>query len=126
MAFEINQLIGLASIGLAGGLLGGLLGIGGAIVVIPALVILMGYSQQMAQGTTLMMMVPPVGALAAWQYYKQGYVDIKSALFIAAFFLIGGFFGARLALHLPQQVLKRIFAILLLVLSAKMLFFDKQ
>ena len=86
----------------------------------------MGYSQQMAQGTTLMMMVPPVGALAAWQYYKQGYVDIKSALFIAAFFLIGGFFGARLALHLPQQVLKRIFAILLLVLSAKMLFFDKQ
>jgi len=126
MAFELNQLIGLASIGLAGGLLGGLLGIGGAIVVIPALVILMGYSQQMAQGTTLMMMVPPVGALAAWQYYKQGYVDIKSALFIAAFFLIGGFFGARLALHLPQQVLKRIFAILLLVLSAKMLFFDKQ
>ncbi len=126
MAFEINQLIGLASIGLAGGLLGGLLGIGGAIVVIPALVILMGYSQQLAQGTTLMMMVPPVGALAAWQYYKQGYVDIKSALIIAGFFLIGGFFGARLALHLPQQVLKRVFAILLLVLSAKMLFFDKQ
>ena len=104
----------------------GLLGIGGAIVVIPALVILMGYSQQMAQGTTLMMMVPPVGALAAWQYYKQGFVDIKSALFIACFFLIGGFFGARLALHLPQLYLKRLFAILMIILSAKMLLFDKN
>jgi len=70
------QIIIVGLIGLAAGVLSGLLGLGGAIVIIPALVMLLGFSQQMAQGTTLIMMVLPVGALAAWQYYQQGFVDI--------------------------------------------------
>jgi uncharacterized membrane protein YfcA len=120
-----SQMLVLALIGLAAGLLGGMMGIGGAIVIIPALVYILGFSQQMAQGTTLIMMVLPVGALAAWQYYQQGYVDMRAALILALFFFVGGFFGARLAIQLPQDLLRKGFGILLTGLGIKMLFFDK-
>lgn len=120
-----SQMLILALIGLAAGLLGGMMGIGGAIVIIPALVYILGFSQQMAQGTTLIMMVLPVGALAAWQYYQQGYVDIRAALILALFFFVGGFFGARLAIQLPLDLLRKGFGILLTGLGIKMLFFDK-
>jgi uncharacterized membrane protein YfcA len=120
-----SQMLILALIGLAAGLLGGMMGIGGAIVIIPALVYILGFSQQMAQGTTLIMMVLPVGALAAWQYYQQGYVDMRAALILALFFFVGGFFGARLAIQLPLDLLRKGFGILLTGLGIKMLFFDK-
>lgn len=77
----------IALIGAVAGLLGGMLGLGGAIIIIPAMVMLLGYSQQMAQGTALIMMVLPVGALAAFQYYQKGFVDVKAALILAIFFL---------------------------------------
>ena len=123
---DLQNLVIIGLIGLAGGLLGGLLGLGGAIIMIPAMVLFLGYSQQMAQGTALMMMVLPVGALAAFQYYENGYVEIKAALIMAIFFFAGGYFGAKFAAHIPQEFLKKLFALMLIVIAAKMLFFDKH
>jgi hypothetical protein len=119
------QTFGVAVIGLIAGLLSGLLGLGGAVVIIPALVILFGFSQQMAQGTTLVMMVLPIGALAAWQYYQQGFVDIKVALIMALTFFIGGYFGAKYATQIPQEILKKGFAVMLIFIALKMLFSSK-
>lgn len=123
---ELQQTIIIALIGMAAGLLGGMLGLGGAIIIIPALVMLLGYSQQMAQGTALMMMVLPVGALAAFQYYQKGFVDVKAALIMAAFFFVGGYFGAKFSTQIPQDLLKKSFAIMLVVIALKMWFFDKH
>ena len=117
---ELNSFIIVAIIGLIAGILGGLFGIGGAIIIIPALVLLMGYSQQNAQGTTLMMMVLPVGALAAYQYYQKGFVDIKVSLIMAVFFLVGGFIGAKFATQFPEELLKKVFSVLLFVVAIKM------
>lgn len=123
---ELQNFVILALIGTTAGVLSGLLGIGGAIIIIPALVMFLGYSQQMAQGTTLMMMVLPIGALAAFQYYQKGFVDIKTALIMAVFFVAGGFLGAKLATQISQDLLKKIFALLLVVIAIKMWFFEKH
>ena len=122
---EIQNLIIVALIGIAAGMLSGLLGLGGAIIIIPALVMFLGYSQQTAQGTALVMMVLPVGALAAYQYYKDGFVEMKPALIMAVFFFVGGYFGAKYATHIPQGILKKLFAVMLIILAIKMLFFEK-
>ncbi len=123
---ELQNFIIIALIGSVAGMLSGLLGLGGAIIIIPALAMFLGFSQQMAQGTALMMMVLPVGALAAFQYYQKGYVDIKVALIMAVFFFAGGFLGAKFATQIPQDILKKIFAILLVVIAIKMWFFEKH
>ena len=123
---EIQNFILVALIGAGAGVLSGLLGLGGAIIIIPALALLLGFSQQMAQGTALMMMVLPVGALAAFQYYQKGYVDIKVALIMAIFFFAGGYFGAKFATQIPQDILKKAFALLLLLIAVKMWFFEKN
>jgi hypothetical protein len=107
--------------GLVAGILSGLLGIGGGIFVIPGLVLLMGFSQKMAQGTTLAMMVPPIGLLAAWAYYSKGYVDLKVAGLMCIGFFIGGFFGAKFATALSGVTLSRIFGAAMLVVSIKMI-----
>jgi uncharacterized membrane protein YfcA len=125
MKMEIQQIIIVAIIGIAAGMLSGMLGLGGAIIIIPALVMALGFSQQMAQGTTLMMMVLPIGALAAFQYYQQGLVDFKVAMIMAFFFFIGGYFGAKFATQLPQEILKKSFAIMMILIALKMLFFTK-
>lgn len=122
---EWQQVVVVCLIGTVAGLLSGMLGLGGAIVIIPALVMLLGYSQQSAQGTALMMMVLPVGALAAFQYYQNGFVDVKAALVMAVFFFAGGYFGAKFATQIPQDVLKKIFALMLVAIAVKMWFFDK-
>jgi uncharacterized protein len=119
---EIQNLVILGLIGLTAGILGGMLGIGGAIIIIPALVMVLGYSQQMAQGTTLIMMVLPVGALAAFQYYQKGFVDLKAAFILATFFFLGGYFGAKFSTQIPQEILKKMFALLLLGIAFKMWF----
>ena len=115
-------LILLIVIGIITGVMAGMLGIGGAIIMIPALVLLLGFSQQTAQGTSLAVMLPPIGVFAAMNYYKAGYVDIKIALILAIAFIVGSYFGSKIALNLPQAVLKKIFGILLLLVAAKMLF----
>lgn len=119
---ELQNAAIIALIGAMAGLLGGVLGLGGAIIIIPALVMLLGYSQQMAQGTALIMMVLPVGALAAFQYYQKGLVDIKAALIMAVFFFVGGYFGAKFATNIPQDVLKKVFSVMLIGIAIKMWF----
>jgi len=116
------MLLILLGIGIVTGVMAGMLGIGGAIIMIPALVFFMGFSQQMAQGTSLAVMLPPIGILAAYNYYKAGQVDIRFALILAGAFLIGSYFGSKYALTLPQATLKKIFGVLLLLVAAKMLF----
>jgi uncharacterized membrane protein YfcA len=105
--------------GLVAGVLSGLLGIGGGIFIIPVLVFLLGFSQKMAQGTTLAMMIPPIGLLAAWAYYKAGFVDIKVAGLMCIGFFIGGLFGAKLATAISGVMLSRIFGVAMLVISFK-------
>ncbi|HEU0227422.1 MAG TPA: sulfite exporter TauE/SafE family protein [Arachidicoccus soli] len=117
---DLQNIIIIALIGTVAGLLGGLLGLGGAIIIIPALVMLLGYSQEMAQGTALMMMVLPVGALAAFQYYQKGFIDMKAALIMAVFFFVGGYFGAKFATSIPQDILKKVFAVMLVGIAIKM------
>jgi len=107
--------------GLVAGIMSGLLGIGGGIFIIPVLVLLLGFSQQTAQGTTLAMMVPPIGLLAAWAYYKAGFVDIKVAGLMCIGFFIGGFVGAKFATALSEVALSRIFGAAMLVVSIKMI-----
>ncbi len=109
-------------LGVLAGTLSGLVGIGGGVILVPALVFLFGFSQHSAQGTTLALMVPPIGILAAWTYYRQGHVDLKIAGFVCAGFLLGGLLGARFAAGLSNIMLERIFGLLLLFISLKMLF----
>lgn len=115
-------LLSLIVIGIITGVAAGMLGIGGAIIMVPALVFIMGLTQHQAQGTSLAVMLPPIGIIAAYNYYKAGEVNLKFALILAAAFIIGSFFGSKLALNIPQHILKKIFAILLLLVSLKMLF----
>ena len=116
-----SMLLILIGIGILTGFMAGMLGIGGAIIMIPALVFFMGISQQTAQGTSLAVMLPPVGIIAAFNYYKAGHVNIRFAIILAVVFLVGSYFGSKLALNLPQPVLKKIFGVLLLLVAAKML-----
>jgi len=117
-----SVLLILVVIGTITGILAGMLGIGGAIIMIPALVLLMGFSQQAAQGTSLAVMLPPIGIFAAYNYYKAGQVNIKFAIILAIAFIVGSYFGSKIALSLPQPLLRKIFGILLLLVAAKMLF----
>ena len=108
-------------LGLITGIFSGLIGIGGAIIIIPSLVLVFGMSQHMAQGTTLALMVPPIGLLAAWTYYKAGFVDFKVAALICLGFFVGGFIGARFVTDIPDLLLKRIFGFVLLLAALKMI-----
>ena len=109
------------SLGLLAGIISGLLGIGGGIIIVPALIFLFGLSQQQAQGTTLALMIPPIGILAAWVYYQHGYVDLKIAAFVCLGFFIGGFFGAKLATALPTEILQKVFGVALLLTALYMI-----
>lgn len=109
-------------LGLVAGTFSGVVGLGGGVVIVPVLVFLFGLSQQQAQGTTLALMVPPIGILAAYTYYQQGYVDLKIAALICVGFILGGWIGAKIAVNLPQDILKKVFAISLFFISLKMFF----
>jgi hypothetical protein len=110
----------LIAIGLLAGMLSGLVGIGGGIVMVP-LLLLLGFSQHQAQGTSLAVLVVPVTAAAVFNYYRAGYLDWKYAALIAVFFVVGGYFGSKLAITIDQKVLKKIFGILLLFVAGKMI-----
>ncbi|AUD05417.1 MULTISPECIES: sulfite exporter TauE/SafE family protein [Spirosoma] len=112
----------LLLLGLLAGALSGLIGIGGGIIIVPALVLLFGFSQTTAQGTALATLIPPVGLLAAFAYYKEGAIDIWAAVWIAAGFLIGGFFGAKLATMIPVKLMTKGFAVLLVGIAIKLWF----
>ena len=116
----MNFLLFIA-LGLAAGILSGLLGIGGGILIVPALVLVFGLSPHLAQGTTLALMVPPIGLLAAWTYYKQGQVDIKIAALICLGFFFGGLIGAKFAASINPMMLKKLFGFALLIAALKMI-----
>ena len=109
-------------LGLITGIFGGLLGIGGATIVVPALIFLFGFTQHEAQGTILAAMIPPIGLLAALSYYQAGHVKVWPAVFIAIGFFIGGYFGARIVTYIPDLMLKRLFGVFLLAVSLRMIF----
>ena len=115
----------LILVGVAAGILGGLVGIGGGIIVVPSLIYFLNFSQKSAQGTSLGLLLLPVGILGVLEYYKQGHVDFKIVVILAVGFLAGSYFGSKIALSLPQETVKKIFAILMIILAIKMLFFDK-
>jgi uncharacterized protein len=122
---ETTTALILIVIGLMAGVFGGIFGVGGAIVMIPAMVYFLGVDQHTAQGTSLAVMLPPIGLFAAYNYYKAGQVNIWYALIIAISFMIGGYFGSKIALNLPEQLMKKVFAVFL-ILTALKLMFSKQ
>ncbi len=117
----IQIVFSLVTIGVLAGILSGLVGIGGGIVMVPMLVVFLGLSQHQAQGTSLAVLVVPVTAIAVYNYYKEGYIDVKYAAIIALFFVIGGYFGSKLAIGIDQKMLKKIFGVVLLLVAGKML-----
>lgn len=116
----------LILVGIAAGMLSGLVGVGGGIIIVPALVYFLAFSQKMAQGTSLGILLLPIGILGVIQYYKGGYIDMRVVVIISLAFLFGSYFGSKIALSLPQETVKKVFAILMLLIAVKMLFFDKS
>ena len=108
-------------LGLGVGALSGLIGIGGGVLITPALIYFFGFSQHDAQGTTLALLVPPIGILGAWTYFQQGYVDIKVALLICLGFVFGGLVGAKFAIDIPEEFLRRVFGVAIILVGLKML-----
>src|SRR5215204_4068169 len=111
----------LVIIGLAAGMLSGLIGVGGGIIVVPALVYFLGFSQHEAQGTSLGLLLLPVGILAVLNYYKQGHIDLKVIAIMSIAFVLGGWLGSKLSLVLSELLVKRIFAVILFYAAFKML-----
>jgi uncharacterized membrane protein YfcA len=118
---DINTIIILAIIGLAAGVFGGMVGLGGGVIMIPAMVYFLGLSQTSAQGTSLAVMLPPVGLFAVMNYYKAGQLNLKYAAIIALTFLIGGYFGSKIALNIPISTVRRIFAFAMILIALNMM-----
>jgi uncharacterized protein len=123
---DMQTILIIVLVGVAAGILGGLVGVGGGIIIVPALVYFIGFTQKTAQGTSLALIMLPVGIFGVLQYYKQGHVDFRIVGILALGFLAGSYFGSRIALSLPQETVKKIFAMLMIVIAVKMLFFDKS
>lgn len=121
----INEITILVCIGLAAGAFSGMFGIGGGLVMVPAMVFFLAMSQHQAQGTSLGVLVIPVAAVAAFNYYKEGELNVKYALIIGLTFVIGGYFGSKLSLGMSQLMIKRAFGVLMLVMALKLIFFSK-
>ncbi len=113
-------------IGLGAGMLSGLVGVGGGLIIVPALVYFLGFSQHNAQGTSLGLILLPVGILGVLQYYKEGQVDVKVVWILAIGFLVGSYLGSKIALSLSQETVRKIFAVLMILIAIKMLFLDKR
>jgi uncharacterized membrane protein YfcA len=116
----MNAMLFLA-LGVVVGIFSGLVGVGGGIIVVPALIYGFGFTQLLAQGTSTALLLPPIGIFAAYTYYKSGYVDVRAAALICAGFLVGGYFGAKMVIALPKDVVRRIFGGFLFIVSIKML-----
>ena len=119
---NVQVIFFLLLIGILAGILSGLVGIGGGIIMVPLLVILLGFSQHQAQGTSLGALLPPVTLLAVLNYYKSGYINWKYALIIAVTFVIGGYLGSKIAIAIDQRMLKKIFGTIMLIAAVKMIF----
>jgi hypothetical protein len=122
MKMDMTTILLLIIIGLVAGTLGGMVGLGGGIILIPALILIMKLDQQTAQGTSIAVMLPPIGLFAVYNYYKAGYVNMKYAFVIAMAFMVGGYFGSSLALKLSPDVMRKVFSVVLVVIAIKMFF----
>jgi uncharacterized membrane protein YfcA len=117
-----QTLVLLILIGLLAGSLGGLLGIGGGIIMIPAMVYILGMSQHQAVGTSLAVMLPPIGLFAAYNFHKAGYINLKYALIMATAFMVGSFFSSKIAVSLPADTIRKVFSVFLVLVALKMFF----
>lgn len=122
MLMTATTIIILIIIGLAAGILSGLIGVGGGIIIVPALIYFLAYSQKQAQGTSLGILLLPIGILAVMQYYKQGYIDVKVVAVVSLAFVVGGYFGSKLALVLNEGTLRKVFAAIMVLIALKMFF----
>lgn len=123
---EISFIVIILVVGLFAGILGGSLGIGGGIVIIPALIFILGYSVHVAQGTMLAMMVPPVGYTAFISYYKKKLINLKAAYVLMFVFVIASYFGSKFALILPEIVMRKAFGVMIIAVGIKMLLQKKK
>ncbi len=119
----ITTIITLIIIGLAAGILSGLVGVGGGIIMVPLFVLFLGVSQHNAQGLSLAVMLPPVTFLAVYNYHNAGggSIDWKVALIVSVLFIIGGFLGSKIALQIDQRMLKKVFGVMMLVVAIKLI-----
>lgn len=117
----LQIILSLILIGILAGVLSGLVGVGGGIIMVPLLVMFFSFNQHEAQGTSLAVLAVPVTAVAVFNYYKEGQINLKYAAIIAVFFVLGSIVGSKFALTLDQKVLKKIFAVVLLIIAGKML-----
>ena len=124
MTLTITIIISLIIIGFFSGMLSGLFGVGGGIIIVPCLVFFLAFNQKMAQGTSLALLTIPVVILGMLQYYKEGYVDFRVVVFLAIGFIVGAFFGGKIAISISEELLRKIFSVVLLIVALK-LFFSK-
>lgn len=118
----MNEIFILLTLGLLAGMLSGLVGIGGGIVIVPALVYFLGFSQHSAQGTVLFMFLFPIGILGVFNYYNAGYVDWKTAAIMGITFVAGSYLGSKVAINIDQTMMKKVFGGIIFLVSLKMLF----
>ena len=115
------QVILYVLLGLLAGTASGLIGIGGGVIIVPALVFIFGFSEHVAQGTTLALMIPPIGILAAYEYYEKGFINWSVAMFICIGFVVGGFLGSKVAVDLSNGILQKIFGIAIMLIGLYMI-----
>ncbi len=119
---SVYQISILLFIGICAGFLSGMVGIGGGIVIVPMLVYFLGFDQHTAQGTTLFMFLFPIGILGVMNYYNKGNVDMKIAAVICITFILGSYFGSKLALSIDKTAITKVFGVIFLIISLKMIF----
>lgn len=127
---NVQTILIIIAIGVLAGMLGGMVGIGGGIIIVPGLIYLLNYTQHQAQGTSLGLILLPVGILGFLTYYKKCKslgtpIDFSVILLLGLGFLVGSWAGSKLAVSIDKTLLKNIFAIVLIILAGKMLFYDK-
>jgi uncharacterized membrane protein YfcA len=110
-----------AILGLFAGTLSGIIGIGGGVIIVPALIFIFKFTQHQAQGTTLALLVPPIGLLAAYSYFKCGFVDLRAAMIICGGFFIGGLIGSRIAVNISDEILQKIFGVAIILIGIYMI-----
>ncbi len=118
----MNEILILLALGLVAGILSGMVGIGGGIVIVPALIYFLGFSQHSAQGTVLFMFLLPIGILGVFNYWQAGHVDWKVACIMGITFLAGSFIGSKTAIAIDQSLLKKIFGVIIFLVSLKLIF----
>jgi uncharacterized protein len=118
---NMETVVILLALGLVAGVLSGMIGIGGGIVIVPALVYFLNYSQHQAQGTVLFMFLLPIGLLGVFNYYNSGYIEFKTAFIMACTFVVGSYLGSRISISIDQATLKKVFGGILFLVSLKMI-----